>query len=83
MTLHNNIILMMFETGLIGFSLFYSYLIMLSIKYLTKSNIVLLFIFFLNIIVVTNCYQDIFGLFLTIILIPQKPSKYLNEYKII
>tara|TARA_Y100000589_G_scaffold165145_1_gene157040 strand:+ start:3099 stop:4238 length:1140 start_codon:yes stop_codon:yes gene_type:complete len=79
--LHNNPILLMIETGLVGFSLFYSYLIIFSLSNLPKNNFILLCIFFLNIMVVTNCYQDIFGLFLTIALLPQ-PSNRINLKKL-
>jgi len=79
--LHNNPILLMIETGLIGFLLFYSYLIIFSFNNLPKNNLILLCIFFLNIMVITNCYQDIFGLFLTIVLIPQ-PSNEFNLKKL-
>ena len=79
--IHNNPILLMIETGLIGFSLLYSYLIIFSLSNLPKNNFILLCVFFLNLMVITNCYQDIFGLFLTIILLPI-PSNRVNLKKL-
>tara|TARA_Y100001978_G_scaffold200720_1_gene217569 strand:+ start:385 stop:1539 length:1155 start_codon:yes stop_codon:yes gene_type:complete len=80
--IHSNPILVMLETGMIGFSLIYSYFIIFSLDHLYKKNIILLFVFFINIFVITNCYQDIFGLFLSIILIPSS-LKETNPYKLI
>ena len=63
--MHNNFLIMFYDTGFLVAPLFYIYLFLTIFNCQIKRKI-LIFIFFFNIIAVTHIFQDIFTLFLAI-----------------
>ena len=67
-SLHNSFVILFYETGYIIAPLFYFYLFSI-IRLENRKRKLILFLFFINISVITHIYQDIFVIFLSIGLI--------------